>query len=246
MADRLFEIYRSACRIHSDNRLSDTGRAKKVGLLNDELLALCGPIYVADLPPQVATDNDYRLQRNEVMKLQLVQQFFTFVTATTAHDIAPHSIAEKGQLPMRAGADVSKPRLCVGAHLDSCPETPGADDNASGVAAMLQIARLQGKAWPADAQWELELVAFDLEENGMLGGVEHTRLCRERGIALPGMISLEMLGYCDQRPKSQQLPRTFYWSLRRDRQLYRRDRQSEFDVAHRGLPTRSRSGSGTR
>ena len=109
---------------------------------------------------------------------------------------------------MRAGADLSKPRLCVGAHLDSCPETPGADDNASGVAAMLEIARVLGSLWPADAQWELELVAFDLEENGMLGGVEHARLCRERGVALPGMISLEMLGYCDHRPRSQQLPRT--------------------------------------
>ena len=109
---------------------------------------------------------------------------------------------------MRTGADLSKPRLCVGAHLDSRPETPGADDNASGVAAMLEIARLLGQAWPADAQWELELVAFDLEENGMLGGVEHARVCRERGVELPGMISLEMLGYCDHRPKSQQLPRS--------------------------------------
>ncbi len=109
---------------------------------------------------------------------------------------------------MRTAADLSKPRLCVGAHLDSCPETPGADDNATGVAAMLEIARLLGQSWPADAQWELELVAFDLEENGMLGGVEHARHCRERGVELPGMVSLEMLGYCDHRPKSQQLPRT--------------------------------------
>ena len=73
---------------------------------------------------------------------------------------------------------------------------------------MLEIARVLGKAWPEDAKWELELVAFDLEENGMLGGVEHARRCRERGVELPGMISLEMLGYCDHRPKSQQLPRT--------------------------------------
>lgn len=110
-------------------------------------------------------------------------------------------------IAMREGADLSKPRLVVGAHLDSRPETPGADDNASGVAALLELARLLGQQWPVDAGVELELVAFDLEENGMLGGVEHARICRESNIDLLGMISLEMLGYCDHRPKTQQLPR---------------------------------------
>lgn len=100
------------------------------------------------------------------------------------------------------------PRLCVGAHLDSRPDTPGADDNASAVATLLEIARLLGEDFPADAQLELELVAFDLEENGMLGGREHARLAREAGTDLRGMISLEMLGYCDHRPNSQQLPRS--------------------------------------
>ncbi len=100
------------------------------------------------------------------------------------------------------------PRLCVGAHLDSRPDTPGADDNASAVATLLEIARLLGEDWPADAQLEVELVAFDLEENGMLGGREHARLAREAGTDLRGMISLEMLGYCDHRPNSQQLPRS--------------------------------------
>ena len=100
------------------------------------------------------------------------------------------------------------PRLCVGAHLDSRPDTPGADDNASAVATLLEIARLLGEDFPADAQLELDLVAFDLEENGMLGGREHARLAREASSDLRGMISLEMLGYCDQRPNSQQLPRS--------------------------------------
>ena len=100
------------------------------------------------------------------------------------------------------------PRLCVGAHLDSRPDTPGADDNASAVATLLEIARLLSEDFPTDAQLELELVAFDLEENGMLGGREHARLAREAGTDLRGMISLEMLGYCDHRPNSQQLPRS--------------------------------------
>lgn len=101
-----------------------------------------------------------------------------------------------------------RPRLCVGAHLDSRPDTPGADDNASAVAALLEIARVLSDTWPDSPRLELELLAFDLEENGMLGGREHARWSRESGVDLRGMVSLEMLGYCDHTPGSQSLPRT--------------------------------------
>ena len=100
-----------------------------------------------------------------------------------------------------------RPRLVVGAHLDSRPDTPGADDNASAVAALLEIARLITPAQLNEARLDLELVAFDLEENGMLGGREHARLTRQADVDLRGMISLEMLGYCDHTPGSQSLPR---------------------------------------
>ena len=99
------------------------------------------------------------------------------------------------------------PRFCIGAHLDSRPETPGADDNASAVAALLEIARLLPAYWPEGPILELELVAFDLEENGMLGGASHAQRMHSTGVDLKGMVSLEMLGYCDQRPQSQSLPR---------------------------------------
>lgn len=101
-----------------------------------------------------------------------------------------------------------RPRLIIGAHLDSRPETPGADDNASAVAALLEIARLFPDARPKNAALDLELVVFDLEENGMLGGAEHARLMKEQRVELRGMVSLEMIGYRDPRPGSQSLPRT--------------------------------------
>ena len=112
-------------------------------------------------------------------------------------------IAESTNNPPSTGT----PRLCVGAHLDSRPETPGADDNASAVAALLEIARLLPGNWPAEPKLDLELVVFDLEENGMLGGAEHARLSTESDIDLRGMVSLEMLGYCDHTPGSQSLPK---------------------------------------
>jgi hypothetical protein len=79
--DRLLEIYREACRVQRDGRLSDAGRAQKVADLDDELLELCGPMWAAELPPLEGPDDDYRLLANEVMRLMLAQQLFTFVTA---------------------------------------------------------------------------------------------------------------------------------------------------------------------
>lgn len=106
----------------------------------------------------------------------------------------------------RADFDKSAPRFCVGAHLDSRPDTPGADDNASAVAAMMEIAR-RYPALVTHPKLQLELVAFDLEENGMLGGAFHAATARQADVDLRGMVSLEMLGYCDSTPGSQQLPK---------------------------------------
>ena len=79
-ADRLLEIYRAACRVQQDGRLGDAGRARKVGELDDAILELCGPMWAADLPPLEGADNDYRLLANELMRLMLAKQLFTFVT----------------------------------------------------------------------------------------------------------------------------------------------------------------------
>jgi hypothetical protein len=79
--DRLLEIYRAACRVRRDRRLSDAGRARKVADLDDEILELCAPMWIAELPPGTGTADDYRLLVNELMRLMLGQQLFTFVTA---------------------------------------------------------------------------------------------------------------------------------------------------------------------
>ena len=75
------EITRSACRAQRDRRLGDAGRTRKVAALDDEILELCGPAWVAELPPLEGPADDYRLLVNELMRLMLAQQLFTFVTA---------------------------------------------------------------------------------------------------------------------------------------------------------------------
>jgi transposase len=79
--DRLLALYREASRVQRDGRLSHAGRERKVAVLEDELLELCGPRWFADLPPLQGLDNDFRLLVNEIMRLMLARELFTFVTA---------------------------------------------------------------------------------------------------------------------------------------------------------------------
>jgi hypothetical protein len=79
--DRLLEIYREACRVQRDQRLSEEGRARKVRVLEAEIVELCEGMWLADLPPMEGLENDYRLLVNELMRLMLRNELFTFVTA---------------------------------------------------------------------------------------------------------------------------------------------------------------------
>jgi transposase len=95
-ADRLLEIYHEACRVQRDKRLSAAGRAEKVGILDDEILDLCAPMWVAELPPGEGPQDDYRLLCNELMRLMLGQQLFTFVTAAAVEKPNGETMAVSG------------------------------------------------------------------------------------------------------------------------------------------------------
>ena len=95
------------------------------------------------------------------------------------------------------------PPILIGAHYDTVPGTPGADDNATGVAVLLELARaiaLQALKYP------VQLVAFDMEEAGYFGSSHHAAKYKQQQQSIRLMISLEMLGYCDRTPNSQSYP----------------------------------------
>jgi Zn-dependent M28 family amino/carboxypeptidase len=100
------------------------------------------------------------------------------------------------------------PLFIVGAHYDTVAGSPGADDNASGVAALLELAAWLHDHPPASGRplSRLQLAVYDLEEYGMIGSYAHGDQLERTGTQVRGMISLEMLGYSDQRPGSQRLP----------------------------------------
>jgi Peptidase family M28 len=98
------------------------------------------------------------------------------------------------------------PRVIVGAHYDSCGDTPGADDNASGVAALIELAYLLQKTPP---EQEVELVAYANEEppffqTDQMGSAVHAKSVT--GQKIKGVIVLEMVGYFQDAFGSQSLP----------------------------------------
>jgi Zn-dependent M28 family amino/carboxypeptidase len=87
--------------------------------------------------------------------------------------------------------------VVVGAHYDTVSGSPGADDNASGVAGVLELARLFGSERPRHT---MRFVAFCLEEppvfrTSCMGSAVYAKSLREEGVPVKGMISLEMIGY---------------------------------------------------
>jgi Zn-dependent M28 family amino/carboxypeptidase len=98
--------------------------------------------------------------------------------------------------------------VVLGAHYDSVWCTPGADDNASAVAVLLEVARLMQASHP---QRTVRFVAFPCEEpphfhTGDMGSQTYARRCRERNERIVGMLCLEMVGYFTNKPNSQQVP----------------------------------------
>jgi hypothetical protein len=105
----------------------------------------------------------------------------------------------------------SKPEevLVIGAHYDTVPGTPGADDNGSGCAAVLWLAR-RFRQQPCART--VRFVAFSREETHdtqCMGSYAYAKRCRERGDKVLGMLSLEMLGVYSDEEGSQKYPWPF-------------------------------------
>lgn len=98
--------------------------------------------------------------------------------------------------------------VVIGAHYDTVETTPGADDNASAVAVLIETARLLRDLKPART---IRFVSFACEEppycfTDDMGSQVYARQCRTRGERICGMLCLEMVGYYSTKPRSQMIP----------------------------------------
>lgn len=101
-------------------------------------------------------------------------------------------------------------RLIVGAHYDVDGDQPGADDNASAVAGLIETVRLVFEAGP-ELDYRIDFVAYCLEEapyfrTDSMGSYIHARSLHEQGADVVGMICYEMIGFFSDEPESQSFP----------------------------------------
>lgn len=110
-------------------------------------------------------------------------------------------------------------RIVVGAHYDVAGPYPGADDNASGVAGLLELARLLSVD---DLPLKVELVSYPLEEppyfyTRNMGSFVHAKSLKDQNVNVRAMLALEMIGYFRDEAGSQTYPlfllRPFYPSV---------------------------------
>jgi Zn-dependent M28 family amino/carboxypeptidase len=107
-------------------------------------------------------------------------------------------------------------RIVIGAHYDVAGDQEGADDNASGIAGLLELSRLLSNE---KLQHRIDFVAYSLEEppyfrTESMGSYVHAKMLYDNQINIKGMICLEMIGYYSDAPGSQDYPlglmRLFY------------------------------------
>lgn len=156
------------------------------------------------LPPTPRPDPDYL--RETVARLSFPRVFGTAENARAEKLVAAefHRLSGSsfivGATRNVCSGDLQQARILIGAHYDSVPDTPGADDNASAVAVMLAVARLLG------ARPDVAYAAFNGEECGLAGSREFVERMSGSMKRLEQVHVLEMVGYRDCQPRSQKNP----------------------------------------
>jgi len=168
------------------------------GRLRDMLRALEGPRHPRAAP--------HALARAE----SLVADAFSAVgLVTERRPFQLRGVSYNNVVGTLAGSDPTLPWVLLGAHFDTVSDTPGADDNGSGVAVTLEVAR---HAAQLKLRRTVQFVGFNLEEpQNMLGtyrvgSARFAAQARREGHRYLGALVLEMVGYTDPSPGGQHVP----------------------------------------
>ncbi len=133
----------------------------------------------------------------------ILQHFQNLGLSVSREEVPFEGTASHNIFGLKEGTDPSLGTFILGAHYDAVEGTPGADDNASAVAALLEVARCLTEEAVAGS---IVFAAFALEEYGFVGSRQMAVRLKQSGEHISGMIALEMLGYRTTEPGSQTFP----------------------------------------
>lgn len=153
----------------------------------------------------------------DIDKLNKTASFIESKLVSSGYNVVRQPFDFRGQSYLNLiakikGENNTKRPLIIGAHYDTVVGTPGADDNASAVAVLIEIARLCAYSRP---NRDIIFVAFSLEEppafmTSRMGSFVYAKGLKERGVSIEGMVSLEMLGYYSDEKGSQIYPLSIF------------------------------------
>jgi Zn-dependent M28 family amino/carboxypeptidase len=137
---------------------------------------------------------DYLVEQFRLLDLEVSAHPFEAFGGAYRNIVGTRLAGERGQSPFP---------LIIGAHYDTVMGSPGADDNASALAVLLEVARsLQG----IPLNREVRFIAFCLEEENLLGSLAYVASLREADQDVSGAIVLECVGYANAADGSQRIP----------------------------------------
>jgi len=161
---------------------------------------------------------EHNLRRYD--ELEKAARYIEATLASHGHSVGRHELffddrpVRNIDVVIEPRADIANPEvLVVGAHYDSVAGSPGANDNGSGVAAVIELARLLRDLAGA-ASRRIRLVLFVNEEppyfkSEDMGSLHYARALAERGERVVAMYSLETIGFYSSAPGSQRYPWPF-------------------------------------
>lgn len=166
--------------------------------------------HVHRLAEAIGERNLWRYPALEEAAEQIFDTFRSYGYAPITQEFSVHDKTVKNIEALLPGADRSS-AVVIGAHYDTVPGSPGANDNATGVAAVLELARLLKAFRPMR---EIRFVAFVNEEQPFfgteaMGSWRYAKQCASRGDRVSAMLSLETIGYYSDEPESQHYPFPF-------------------------------------
>ncbi len=122
------------------------------------------------------------------------------------HDFVHNSVAMRNILGRKPGAKDESITYIIDGHFDGVPNSPGADDNGSAVAGVLEAMRILSQY---EFEHSIRFIGFDAEELGLVGSLRYVQNGIKPFESIEGVMNFEMIGYYSDEPNSQQLPAGF-------------------------------------
>ena len=165
-------------------------------MLSDQKLQAHLPALVGERHPSSSPE-----------KLQETERYLSEQFSLLCHEVETHAFEALGGTYRNVIGTLrgrrETPSLIVAAHYDTVQGSPGADDNASGLVVLLDVARRLGDA---TLERSVRFIAFCLEEQDLLGSLAYASHLRATGQEILGAIVLECVGYARDQEGSQQIP----------------------------------------